>query len=85
MSVKRTLIGQAHPVRQPWTAHGKADNLIAGRENGRCPQLAKQSVDCDAGNAVGERAGSIRRQRDRVHQFIPGLIHCSLYVSGRSR
>jgi len=41
VSVKRTLTGQAYPVRQPWTAHGKADDLIAGRENGRCFHLAK--------------------------------------------
>ncbi len=31
----RTPAGRPRSVRQPWTADGKADNLIAGRENGQ--------------------------------------------------
>jgi len=33
----RAQYGQAQTVRQPWTADGKADTLIAGRENGHAP------------------------------------------------
>jgi len=35
VSVKRTMTGHPGSVRQPWHPHGKADKMIAGRENGQ--------------------------------------------------
>lgn len=37
VSGKRRLSGQARNVRKLWTANGKSDNMIAGRENGHVP------------------------------------------------
>jgi len=49
VSAKRTVTGHPGSVRQPWHPHGKADKMIAGRENGQialgerrlCCQLSK--------------------------------------------
>ena len=35
LSVKRTLGGHVRIVRKPWTANGKSDNMVTGRENGQ--------------------------------------------------
>ncbi len=32
---------QAHPVRQPWIAHGEPDTLIAGQEDGQRSRSVK--------------------------------------------
>ena len=35
LSVKRSLSGHLRNVRKPWTADGKSDKMISGRENGQ--------------------------------------------------
>jgi len=35
LSSIRTMTGHPGSVRQPWHPHGKADKMIAGRENGQ--------------------------------------------------
>ena len=39
MSVKRTMTGRLCSVRKLRAAHGKADELIAGREDGHAPAI----------------------------------------------